>query len=33
MYGEAHRNQVFHHLLDLVFTRRFLHCNDHKSGY
>ena len=31
VHGEAHPDQVFYHLLDLLIGRRFLHCNDHKK--
>ena len=30
VHGEAHPDQVFYHLLDLLIGCRFLHCNDHK---
>ncbi|PYX21505.1 MAG: hypothetical protein DMG87_09065, partial [Acidobacteria bacterium] len=31
VYRKAHPDQVFNDLLDLLLTRRFLHCNDHKK--
>ena len=31
VHGEAHPDQVFDHLLDLLFGRRFLHCNNHRK--
>src|SRR5580693_3985211 len=32
MYREAHRNEVFHHMLDLLLGCRFLHGDDHRKS-